>query len=611
MKNKPFLLLISISVFLLSSTILNGQTPFDHQKFIEEIKNSSTNIYKQCIEKYDDHLNKFPEDVLVHIEKCKFIANAQYDEYEEYNPNQEQFDSCLAKLKKRFPTNPDALLYQTECLWGDELKEVLEKAKEIIDENPQDWTNEKKGLLYSKIANQNYSDSEYQLANFNITKAITFDSKYETSLTYARILTKINKNDKALEVLTAEQDTSAEIWELNQKADLLLELKAYSKALDLYNKINEKDSSYIRNSELASTLVGVGEFAYARKYLVADTAKSWDKEGALRNLLLHDLKYHSSDTCITTYNKFRDIGYSVDPLGVYRIKLFLSHPLQGWSFRDIAGLTVFMLILLVLVVIPYFWILPVYFVGHHWKFITREKPYQPQWGLKMFWFVSFGLLFATFIPAVAVPEYLGFILNTNNYAELASEQRALIYIIFILTFAIFGLVALYKKDLRVLLSNNWSIQKSIGIGLGILLAFKLVSVIYVKIGMSGFGITLEDLASIPNIFLASKQDIEPIITNYGKLIGFSLICILVPIYEEIIFRGVVLDAILGYINFNSANIIQSALFASIHGNLFLFPVFFFFGLIAGIMRKKSGGLLPGIVFHIVNNMLAISVLMFK
>ena len=112
-------------------------------------------------------------------------------------------------------------------------------------------------------------------------------------------------------------------------------------------------------------------------------------------------------------------------------------------------------------------------------------------------------------------------------------------------------------------------------------------------------------------FLAGRQDIEAILAVGGSGIGFLLICLLVPFYEEIVFRGVILDACQRYLNFTAANVIQAVLFAAIHMSLYLFPVFLLFGLIAGFMRKNTGGLLAGIVFHVMNNTLAIGILLLR
>jgi membrane protease YdiL (CAAX protease family) len=325
------------------------------------------------------------------------------------------------------------------------------------------------------------------------------------------------------------------------------------------------------------------------------------------------LKYQDGATCIATYNEFRDFGYWCDPLGFYRLKLHFLHPSQPWEIRDFLGLISLLIFLAILIVIPYMWILPIHFIGHRWNFVSHEKPYQSLWGLKMFWLVSAGYLIASVFACMAEPETLYSIFNSSNFdsdTDMTSENRGFEFLIFIILMALLGMAAMYKINPKVLLSNSWSIKNCILTGVGVLFVYKIIVGIYLHIGTS-FGISIDDLASIPNVLLASRQEFESVISTFGKGTSLLLICLLVPVYEEIIFRGVVLDSCQRYLNFNTANIIQATLFALIHMSLFLIPVFFLFGILTGIMRRKSGGLLPGIVFHSLNNLLALVVLFFR
>ena len=607
MKYKSIFLQIFIStIILLNHELVYGQTLLDHKVFINQLKSSSANVYKDCIQKYNSYLEKHPSDITVLIEKCKFIQFAQYNEDEEYNPNQEEFDSCLAFLTKLYPTHPDVLIYQTSLLWEDDLKEIFKKSKISIRNLPEQWSKNNLGVLYSKMADQFYTENEFDSAYAYIQKAISNNNQYQTSLEFARILIKKDKKDQALNAILNNHDSTKDVWALKQKADLLLELKAYSDALNIYNTIDRIDSSYNNNFEISSSLSAVGEYEMARKYLLADTSKNWDKKNALKNLLIHDLSHKDGSTCIKTYNEFRDLGYSVDPLEIYRLKLFISHPLEPWKLRDIFGLITLLVIFLILILLPSLWILPIFFVGIHWNLIESKKSFESLWGLKMFWTISVAYLIASFIPYMTEPDYLYSLFNNSYYSiELSQDKVARISLMFILIFGIFGLLSLRKINFRILLSKNWSIIKSILIGLGILLAFKIVAGIYLKLGMSIFGISKNDLFAVSNSILSSRQEVEAIIATYGNGLALVLLCLFVPLYEEIIFRGVILDSTMRYINFGTANFIQALLFSLIHLNLFLIPVYFLFGIITGIMRKKSGGLLPGLVFHSFNNFFAV------
>ncbi len=604
------LLSLTLIYFFSSGHVLADT--LDHTVFLQQINNSSDVVYRTCLDKYDEYLKQNPNDIAVHIEKCKFIQLAQYDDEEGYNPNQEAFDSCASTLIKQFPSHPEIFLFQASYLWGDELKMVFKEAEAAVDNAPDDWSDAQLGKLYKDISYHYYLESEFPQAFTYIEKAIARDTTHKHSLEYARILIETDRRLDALNVLRSIKDTTRITWELSNKADLYLELEDYASALALYNLIDEIDSTYNNNVKIANTLEGVGEYHSARNYLVADTSMGWNKENALKKLLLHDLKFHSGDQGLSTYNAFRNFGYYTDPIAIYRLKLFLAHPFQPWKLRDILGLMTLQAMLLLLCAIPFVWILPVYFVGHYFNLVSRPKAYVSHWGLKAFWFVSTGYLLASFIAAWVEPGYFySLIISSFDTTEISQEQEGRMGILFILIFAVFGLAALYKIPPKILVSNQWPIGKIILQGIGYFVLYKVMVNIYIMVVASGFGITIEDMTGLLSHFLATRQEIEAILAVGGAGIGFLLICLIVPIYEEIVFRGVILDAGQRYLNFKAANVIQALLFATIHLNLYLFPVFFLFGMITGIMRKQSGGLLAGIVFHVINNFLAMAVLLYR
>ena len=584
-----------------------GQKTLEHELFLEKIKHSSDATYKECIKEYDAYLEKFPNDVSVLIEKCKFIQYAQYDDYEYYNPNQAEFDSCAADIVNRFPTHPEVLLFQTTYLWGEELEEVFKNAEKSIKENPQQWKNTDLAAFYKAKSNKYYYEDDYKQALTYIEKAISQDKQYAFSLEHVRILLELDRKDEALTVLTSIPDTAKEIWELVQKADLFLELKAYSEALEIYNRVEEMDSTYINKANLASTLEGIGEYELARECLTNYASISYNKKAALLKLLNHDLNYQDGSKCIASYNAFRDLGYSVDPIGFHRLKLFFLHPTQPWKFRDLLGLISLLAILAILILIPYLWILPVYFAGRHCKFLSNKNVYESSWNLKRFWFVSVGFLLASLFLYIIEPEMLYSLYNSSGF-DATSESQGYAQLVFMFIMALFGLMAMYKINAKVLLSDSWSVAKSISMALGVFFMFKLISGIYVLLGAKIFDISINEIANISKMVFISKQEIAAMVSTFGKGGCLLLIGFLGPIYEEIIFRGVILDSCQRHINFNVANIFQALLFAAIHGSLFLLPVYFLFGVTVGIMRKKSGGLLPCIVFHILNNVLALIVI---
>ena len=94
----------------------------------------------------------------------------------------------------------------------------------------------------------------------------------------------------------------------------------------------------------------------------------------------------------------------------------------------------------------------------------------------------------------------------------------------------------------------------------------------------------------------------------GHDLGFLAIGILAPLAEEMVFRGAILRTLLSAVGKQRRWLaigITALLFAVIHGNLAQGFGAFFLGLLIGWMYYRTGSIVPGVVFHWVNNSIAV------
>ena len=263
----------------------------------------------------------------------------------------------------------------------------------------------------------------------------------------------------------------------------------------------------------------------------------------------------------------------------------------------------------ILCLVPLTWILPVYVIGHRWKFLSAESIRNTHWGLKSVWFVGAGALIASFVSLLNDVEYLNSILSLEDYEgvyDVATEGFSVL--IFILLFGLFILLACRKIDWSIVGPKDWSWGESILYAILYFIAYKIVIGVYYSFLIKGLGIPHDEIYSIAHPFMSNREDIDALVITYGTFAGFFLVAVFVPFVEEIAFRGIYLDGIKRYINFPVANFLQALIFATVHWSLMLFPVFLLFGLICGFLRKNSNGLMTGIIFHMINNLAAMSVL---
>lgn len=85
--------------------------------------------------------------------------------------------------------------------------------------------------------------------------------------------------------------------------------------------------------------------------------------------------------------------------------------------------------------------------------------------------------------------------------------------------------------------------------------------------------------------------------------GYIVICLLAPVAEELVFRGAILRALLAWKPERRWLMIaiSAMIFAVVHLNPDQMPHAFFAGLLLGWMYMRTGSVVPGVAFHLVNN----------
>jgi hypothetical protein len=111
---------------------------------------------------------------------------------------------------------------------------------------------------------------------------------------------------------------------------------------------------------------------------------------------------------------------------------------------------------------------------------------------------------------------------------------------------------------------------------------------------------LQDLLpELPNII---EDEFAMILNNR---LGYFVIGLLAPFVEELVFRGAILRALLRWKSNPVIGIVISAvMFSAIHMNPAQMPHAFLIGLLLGWMYYRTDSIIPGVVYHWVNNTIA-------
>ena len=92
-------------------------------------------------------------------------------------------------------------------------------------------------------------------------------------------------------------------------------------------------------------------------------------------------------------------------------------------------------------------------------------------------------------------------------------------------------------------------------------------------------------------------------TDIGIVLYLITMSILPAIFEELLFRGYIMQSLRRFGDW-FAVIVSSVVFALFHGNFAQLPNAFIMGLAIGLVAVRTGSLIPGMILHFVNNLLA-------
>ncbi len=483
---------------------------------------------------------------------------------------------------------------------GSEAIVLLDSIKLCIEQNPAKWETVESWKIQKRLAELHSYQDNHEAALLNAQLALVLNDTLDLDVLMANQLKALEREQEAIGILREDLDSTDHGWILNNKGQLLLELGDHESALKALQWASQDTSTWLDNEAIAKAFTKNGLYTDARGFYLKDTTSSWNKAGPIKRLFDHDLKYSHDSLAFQSYQSLRDLGYENDPMGISRVSLFFKAPLSTVHLRDLIGPGILILTIVGLLILPYVWVLPIHYSGKVLN-VRDDKLYVLGygWTLKDFWIASSLYLIVSF-TAIIFFEYSTIIswFAHDQYIEqdLSKTDDARQTVYFILLYGIGSLCLLNKSVVRQVLNGPWSHMKSLGKGFLWAIALRFVALFTVKF----FGSSIESTS----ILLSIETSIIATIETYGVLVAFVLVVIFVPIYEEVIFRGVVLTSSNRYLSFAISNTIQAALFAIVHDNLKLFVFYFIFGLITGWLGKTSKSLLSGIYVHCFNNFFA-------
>jgi membrane protease YdiL (CAAX protease family) len=576
-----------------------GQAPIDierdfapgtHTRFAERVNKGQTSIYADVLAAYDARLASHPDDVISNIERCRFIETFAYSEDMIIESSGEDLEACREGLRQGpHAGNVDVILYGVENVWGDE---KMQEVQALIPQSSS-WTAAQQAVLFELLTDK-FTWSQPELAAQYAMQAVSLNPGSRVLIAAVDRWIQLGAKDKARRLLADAPESTWEKVPRFSGAKLWIDLGDPEAAAALLR--GGKDDETRGNIMLARVLAETGDIEAAREiYRVAVLENEFVAYENRVEFFEFERRHGSREQAIAAYDQLRGAGFGADIVSRQRLSLLAAHPGAPWHWQEVWGLMLFLGALFIFALLPIVTIAPVHYRGLARRVGGLDPDrLAPVWTLRHAWY-ALGVFWVGGAISLFVfhPEALEMAFPWTKRTVATVSDIVLGNELLCATMLGLLLVVplLRGRPVKLLLIGRWSIARSIFAGIGVAIGLKVLAAII------GFGI--QSMGALGTDTIRAMQGAHQ---SFGLVAMLLIVAVAVPFLEELIFRGVLLEAFRGYVTFMLATIAQAATFAVIHESWADMPTLFIFGLLAGWLAKRSEGLLAPMAMHAAFNL---------
>jgi len=130
---------------------------------------------------------------------------------------------------------------------------------------------------------------------------------------------------------------------------------------------------------------------------------------------------------------------------------------------------------------------------------------------------------------------------------------------------------------------------------------QLITIIFVAFGTYIFALGVNSISmKLFPVAIEDGMEISNLLSNSSTLVGLIVVVLIPAFFEEVYFRGVLLDAYEG-LNRKMKYFILTSIFATFHGNIMQIVYVMFLGFILLKVREYTGSLIGSMTLHAANN----------
>lgn len=559
---------------------------------IAKVEEATQLAYDEALAALDAAIQQAPGDIELAIARCRFLQFYGDSEGVRWIPGAEDtFAPCIKDLRERWPTAPQVALFEMESLFGDEAVTRGEALLKTADQWPEKSRREL--LVQTSVGHEFSGSGNPERAGELALIAVQLGDTSRIGAA-AQYLTNQKKLDEAADLLAkaAPSEDPMDVAARVKAALALPDPKAGLAQLRRQPKLME----FVDREAAARAYMRVGDYASAQRVL---------KDVCIKCEATRSLKFEAAMGA-------RDYAGAAKLVDLTDRPNFAGHLSRFTTLAMAAPLTLVNPSMLPGVAICLAWLLVlllargVVLVPAHYRGLARRlkgkasEPLFPAIGLKRAWY---GAAVALIVPMLVLmlvrPAALAELFN-GNAATSAQMFRAFLIAegtaLLILAPALVGITRRQFLGDRTALRTWWIVLLMWGalIGIGWVLTFV----------QTRLGVNLET-----NQTRMVAAMVEGGAQLGGPMLSLLILALIGPVFEEFVFRGLLLGGLSRHISFGWANAVQALGFAAMHDDPPRFLYYFAMGLFGGWLVKRTGSLMPTIALHVLNNAVAVGALL--
>jgi uncharacterized protein len=574
---------VHVSTFAWAPVSAPSAEPLDDESAVTAVRAAKERAYREALEGFKNAQAASPDDAGLAASRCRFISNFTDEDYGDWiEAAPEDHQACVEQLELHWKQAPEAQFYLYQQQWGDDAIAMGETLLKQVDA----WPIPLRTQLYAAQA-RNYAEAEknIQAGKLALLAARLGDSE-SVPMAMGELLRQ--RDEAGAARLLRETPAAVVGWRANRRLEAALKLKDPNVALTELRRYDNDTSVDLDAAIVARVYLKAKDAAAANKAL-GDTGSGEDDRQVRFDtaLMAGDIAVAAAQVRATDVDNVASNIERFAVLANYSPTALFRLPMLGMVL--LAGG-----ILLGLAVLPLVLLVPVHYRGLMRRVRGRvPAPMFPTVGLRHAWWgLALMLALPLLVTGVIEPRSLG-VLFTGETLPAADPLFRLtlwstIVCLLLLLPGVLGMGgAAFRGESTLLRQAGWLLA-----ALVVLYAVAFLQGTWLRWRMEDSQTIQTEMVGL--LLQGGKS-------AYGALLTFALIAVLVPIFEEVVFRGLLLGGMSRHISFGWANLIQALLFALIHNDLPRFFFYFTMGLLAGGLVRKTRSLTPAIALHAINN----------